>query len=611
MSILSINEQLKTLPELPGSYQFFDKDNEIIYIGKAKNLRSRVCSYFLKSKKSPKLEVMVPKIVRIEFIITNTEIEALILESHLIKKYKPKYNILLKDDKKFPYFIITNEDYPRIIVGRKRNKNPIVGKYFGPYTDSKAMYSTLNLIKKIFPLKQCKTPKFKDRPCIYYHIGRCHAPCQKLITKEEYKKILSKVELFLSGKQEQLCKALKKEMMKYANEQKYEKAACFRDSFLDVQKTIEKQKVIFENTKMNQDVISVFKNVENEFENLCAISLLQIRQGRLIGKQDFEYKIDELDDLNEIVESFLKEYYDLISNIELPDEIILNNNITNIELYEKWLSSKNNKKVKIITENSKKYEDIKNLGQKNAKYHLEKIKIENLSKIQNDYNEIGSYLKEKLKLSKFPFTVECFDISHIQGTNTVASMVHFENGMMKKTMYRKYKLKTIKNQKPDDFKSLQEVIKRRYSRLLKEHKEFPDLIIIDGGKGQLSSVMKIFEELKIKNQDVISLAKRLEEIFLPNKKESIILARNSQALYFFQRIRDEAHRFAITFHRSLREKASKHSILDEIKGLSEKNKIILLKKYKTIAEIKRLNLNDLNTLIGKRAGKILYNFFHT
>ena len=392
---MDIQEQLKTLPDLPGSYQYYDKNNEIIYVGKAKNLKKRVLSYFHKTLDTPKLRVLVPQIVRIEFIITNTEVEALILEAHLIKKYKPKYNVLLKDDKKYPYFVITDEDYPRVIVARKGNRNPIKGKYFGPYTDSRAMYATLDLLKKIFPLKQCKTPKFKSRPCMYYDIGRCCAPCQKMVSVEDYKKILNKVELFLSGKKGELIAELKKEMQKCSDNFEYEKAAKYRDSYLDIEKTLETQRVVFENTNKNQDIIA-FLNEGNMF----GFTLLQIREGRLIDKREFSFDFSTLDNYSEVIEFFLKEYYELLSNIDFPDEIIINYQLDDdtIKLYNEWLSSKAKKNVKIIKGTTKKYEDLKTLGIKNAKSYMEKLKQKKLNEIQTDYNEIGSYIMEKLCL---------------------------------------------------------------------------------------------------------------------------------------------------------------------------------------------------------------------
>lgn len=599
-----VKETLAIIPELSGSYQYYDKDGEIIYVGKAKNLKKRVYSYFNKHHDSPKLRVMVPQIAKINFIVTDSEVEALILESHLIKKHKPKYNVLLKDDKKFPYFVITEEEYPRIIVARKANKNKIKGKYFGPYTDSRAMYATLDLIKKLFPLKQCKTPKFKDRPCLYYHIGRCMAPCQRLITPEEYKKILKNVELFLTGKQKELVDALKKEMEKYASNEDFEKAARYRDSWRDVQKTMEHQKVVFENTNINQDIVSVY----NE-GNLFVVSLLQIRQGRLTDKKDFQFSNLNLSNETEVLTTFLKEYYTMASETEIPATIVLPKLLEkeDIELYEQWLASVAHKKVNITDAASKRNIELLSLAQKNAKFYFEKVKLEKLNEIQRDYNEVGSYIQEKLGLSKFPYVAECFDISHIQGTNTVASMVTFENGMPKKSRYRKFKVRSTES-KPDDFQSLQEVVERRYFGKLSETLPMPDLIIIDGGKGQLSSVMEIFDAHDF-HPDVVSLAKRLEEVFKPHESQPVVFPINSPALYFFQRIRDEAHRFAITYHRKLRGKKATESVLDEIKGLSKENKEILMKEFKDIKKISQASYEQLCEKIPKRAAKAVYNYF--
>ncbi len=602
-----VQQTLSIIPELSGSYQYYDKDGEIIYVGKAKNLKKRVYSYFNKHHDSPKLRVMVPQIAKIQFIVTDSEVEALILESHLIKKHKPKYNVLLKDDKKFPYFVITEEEYPRIIVARKANKNKIKGKYFGPYTDSRAMYATLDLIKKLFPLKQCKNPKFKDRPCLYYHIGRCMAPCQRLITPDEYKKILKNVELFLTGKQKELVDALKKEMEKYAAKEDFEKAARYRDSWMDVQKTMEHQKVVFENTNINQDIIAVY----NE-SNLFVVSLLQIRQGRLTDKKDFQFSNTEgnLSSEYEVLTTFLKEYYTMASESEIPNTIVLPRLLeqNDIELYTNWLASVAGKKVKISDAPTKRNIELLNLAQKNAKFFFEKVKLQKLTEIQRDYNEVGSYIQEKLGLTKFPYVVECFDISHIQGTNTVASMVTFENGLPKKSRYRKFKVRSTES-KPDDFKSLQEVVERRYFGKLTETLPMPDLIIIDGGKGQLSSVMEIFESKGLE-VDVVSLAKRLEEVFKPHKSEPVIFPINSPALYFFQRIRDEAHRFAITYHRKLRGKKATESVLDEIKGLSKTSKEALMNEFKDVKKISQASYEQLCEKIPKRSAKAVYNFFN-
>lgn len=545
----NLRQTLKLLPSLPGCYIYYNKDDEIIYVGKAKILKRRVMSYFNKKHHdSVKVQVLVSQIERLEYIITNTEVEALILESHLIKKHKPRYNILLKDDKKYPYFLITDEDFPRIQVVRKKNMNPEKGRYYGPYTDVRAMYSTLDFLKKIFPLKQCKSPKFKDRPCLYYHIGRCMAPCQNKVTSEEYKSLVHQAELFLSGKQSELMAQLKEQMEKFAAAEQFEKAARLRDSFLDLKKTLEKQKVVYENTKLNEDIISLLTE-----DGIFAIVILMVREGRLIDKKDFVYEV-ETEDKTEFFATFFKEYYNNLT-LGYPDKIVSNEleNVGEKELYEEWLEILAKKKVKISYGKSAQGKELQMLADKNAKVVLDNAKLKKMSKIRDDFNEIGSYLAEKLELKNFPHRIECYDISHIQGTNTVASMITFINGQSKKSEYKRFKIRTTEG-KPDDFLSMKEVLIRRLKHLGEKNWDKPDLMIIDGGKGQLSSVMQIIEELGITGIDVVSLAKKHEEVFLPKRSEPVILPQNSSALFLFQRIRDEAHRFAITYHRNLRSK---------------------------------------------------------
>lgn len=544
----NLKQSLKLLPSLPGCYLYYNKDNEIIYVGKAKILKRRVLSYFNKKHHdSVKVQVLVSQIERLEYIITNTEVEALILESHLIKKHKPRYNVLLKDDKKYPYFLITDEDFPRISVVRKKNMNPEKGRYYGPYTDVRAMYSTLDFLKKLFPLKQCKNPKFKDRPCLYYHIGRCLAPCQQMVTSEEYKALVHQVELFLAGKQSELMVQLKEQMEKFAAAQQFEKAARLRDSYLDLKKTLEKQKVVYENTKLNEDIISFLSS-----DGIFAIVILMVREGRLIDKKDFVYEVED-EDRTEFFATFFKEYYNSLT-LGFPDKIVSNEleAVGEKALYEEWLEILAKKKVKISYGKSTQGRELQMLADKNAKVVLENAKLSKMSKIREDFNEIGSYLAEKLRLKNFPHRIECYDISHIQGTNTVASMVTFINGQMKKSEYKRFKIRTTEG-KPDDFMSMKEVLTRRLKHLGDEEKwAKPDLIIIDGGKGQLSSVMQIIKELGIEGIDVVSLAKKHEEVFLPGQSKPVILPANSSALFLLQRIRDEAHRFAITYHRKLR-----------------------------------------------------------
>ena len=543
-------DQVKLMPKLPGSYQFYDNKGTVIYVGKAKNLFKRVRSYFV-SNDSIKVNVMVPKIAKIECIVVDSEIEALILESELIKKYKPRYNVLLKDDKKFPYFVITEEEYPRITVVRKANKNPIKGKYFGPYTDSRAMWATLEVLERIFPLKKCKKPKFNTRPCLYYDMGQCMAPCQRLITPSDYMKILKDVELFLTGRRSELLKILKEQMQTASNNLEFEKAAKYRNSYNDIEKTMEKQKIVSENTKQNNDYIGVMRE-----GNIFCAAVLEIREGCLVNKKDFDFKgiqTEDKTDFKEIIKAIMREYYSIMDDINIPKNIIVQELPDEKEIYEAWLTKRKGANVKIIEAKSEKDKEILSLAQKNSIYNLEQLKLKNLSDIQNDYNEVGAYIKEKLGLKKFPHIVECYDISHIQGTNTVASGVVFENGFPKKSLYKKYKLRTIEKGEVNDFKSMNEILQRRFKRIVEKNDYTPDLIIIDGGKGQLSSAYKAMKDFGL-DIDMVSLAKREEEVFLPNKKTSVIFPINSGALYFFQRIRDEAHRFAITFHRQLRNK---------------------------------------------------------
>ena len=479
-----IKKLLQIIPHSPGSYQFYDKNGEIIYIGKAKNLYKRVSSYFLNKKNvSPKLKIMVPQIVDIKYIVVDNEVESLILESQLIKKHKPKYNVLLKDDKKFPYFVVTDEEYPRVIVARKANKNLIKGKYFGPYTDIRAMHATLEILQKIFLLKKCKTPKFNSRPCLYYDLGQCLAPCQKLVTTKEYDKIVRDVELFLQGKQKELIKILKSKMKNYSMSLEYEKAGKMRDAILDIEKTLEKQKVIVESKNTNEDYLAII----NDKNSYCAC-IIEIREGRLIAKKDFEFMKYTIQDEKEVINAVIREYYALLQDSNIPKKIFITSMIDEVEIYNEWLSKRLGQKVKIALPATKKQKEIMELAEKNAELNMDKIRLKEIVEIQNDYNEIGSYIAEKLNLKSFPHVVECYDISHIQGTNTVASGVCFVNGEPKKSLYRRYKLKTIQKGEVDDFKSLREILTRRFKRIIDKGEKAPDLIIIDGGKGQLSGV---------------------------------------------------------------------------------------------------------------------------
>jgi len=618
---LTIEESLKLLPDAPGVYLMHDKNDEIIYIGKAKNLKKRVKSYFQKNHDSAKLIVMVPQITRFDFIITDSEVEALILESHLIKKHKPKYNVLLKDDKHFPWFLITEEQYPRIIVTRKADKKLQKGKYFGPYTNARAMYSTLELIKKMFPLKQCKTPRFKDRPCMYFQIGKCLGVCQKLTSPEDYKEVVKQVEMFLSGKQNELLSELKNQMELFAAKQEFEKAARYRDSYFDVMKAVGKQKVVSENTDINQDILGFARD-----NSIMSIALLKVRDGRLIAKEDFDIKLYDIHTPYEAIIAFIQEYYQLIDSSEIPKELLLSCEIEEDEtkIIQEWLTLKKGSKVSLLTPNIDSHASLRmtmkhelvEMADKNAIASLESLKVSEMASLQNDWTETGCYIQEKLNLPNFPNRIECFDISHIQGTNTVASMVVFINGKPYKSEYRKFKIRTLKEGQTDDFASMAEVIKRRYQKLLKDvstddkKQFFPDLIIVDGGKGQLSSALEALEELGLNNMPIVSIAKKFEEIYLPENSNPVIFPVNSKALFLFQQIRDEAHRFAVSYHRKLREKNAVKSILDEISSLQLSHKKILIEYFGDINGIMAANKSELSRVIGKTHGAKVYSFLH-
>ena len=621
---ISLNESLKLLPDAPGVYLMHDKNGEIIYIGKAKNLKRRVKSYFNKNHDSPKLIIMVPQITKLDFIITDSEVEALILESHLIKKHKPKYNVLLKDDKKFPWFLITDEDYPRIVVTRKADKKRQKGKYFGPYTNARAMYSTLELIKKMFPLKQCKTPRFKDRPCMYHQIGKCLGPCQKLVTPKEYQEVVKQAEMFLSGKQTELLSELKKQMEICAEKQEFEKAAKYRDSYFDVMKAVGQQKVVSENTDVNQDILGYACD-----NMIISIALLKVREGRLIAKEDFDMKLDQMHTSYEALIAFIQEYYQLIDKSEIPKELLLPCDIQeeDSKIIKEWLEIKKGAKVSLLSPKDSRTSlrmtlkhELVELANKNAESSLESLKVSEMYKLQNDWNDIGTYIQKMLKLPTFPNRIECFDISHIQGTNTVASMVVFINGKPYKSEYRKYKIRTLQEGHTDDFAAMKEVIKRRYYKLLKDMSEvrdgkddnkiFPDLIIVDGGKGQLSSAIESLEEIGLTDMPVVSLAKKFEEVYIPDQSKPVVFPQDSNALFLFQQVRDEAHRFAVSYHRKLREKNAIKSVLDDIPNLTISHKKQLVEHFGDIEGIMSANKSELSRIIGKTYGVRVYNFLH-
>jgi len=579
-----LEEKLKTLPDNPGVYLMKNSEGKIIYVGKAKILKNRVRQYFQKNKNhSPKVQAMIKKIFDFETIITASEVEALILECNLIKKFRPKYNICLKDDKTYPYIKITAEKFPRILITRKKISDG--GKYFGPYTNS--VKENLQLLLKIFPLRTCKN--FQKRPCLEFHIKRCLAPCAEKISVENYLEIVKSAEKFLEGKTAEVEKNLLKEMEFAAENLNFELAAKLRDILFAIKKFSEKQKIISD--VGNVDALGICK----KNSEVC-VQIFFVREGKVLGRENFLLENAGEESDAKIIEEFLKNYY---SRTEIfAEEILLPCEIEEEKIFAEWL------KVKIFEPKRGIKKSLVEMANENAeKFLQEKIQREEIKNSQT----LGAVeeLKKFLNLPILPKKMECFDISHIQGAETVASMVSFFNGIADKKNYRRYKINSTEG-KPDDFLSMREVIFRRYSKISAEN--LPDLIVIDGGIGQLNSALEIIRGLNLKIP-VISLAKQFELVFTENFSEPIKL--EGQALFLMQRIRDEAHRFAITYHRKLRRKRNLESELDKISGIGKVRREELLKKFGSIEKIKSATLEEILEVpsMNKVAAESLQKFF--
>ena len=586
-----IEEKLKTLPDSPGVYLMKNSEGKIIYVGKAKILKNRVRQYFQANKNhSVKVKAMVAKIADFETIITASEVEALILECNLIKKYRPRYNVCLKDDKSYPYLKLTlNEDFPRVFITRRIINDG--SKYFGPYTNSQAVKDSLELLKKLFPLRTCKN--FGKRPCLEYHINRCLAPCVDKISRADYSDLVQATEKFLDGKTADVEKDLTDKMNFAADNLNFELAAKLRDILLSVKKISEKQKIVTDTGDI--DAIGLAR-LNDE---VCA-QIFFIRDGKVTGRESFLLTgaVDESD--AKVTAEFIKQYYnsaklsatEILLPVELLDE--------EVKILSEWLGAKifepkrgvKKSLVEMANENAEKF-----LAEKSAR---EELKISQTSHAVED-------LQKFLHLPKLPKKMECFDISHFQGAETVASMVVFVNGQPDKKSYRRFKIRSTEG-KPDDFLSMREVTSRRYGKLTAE--ELPDLVVIDGGIGQLNSALEIIRSFG-HEVPVVGLAKEFELIFVEGESEPVELPRESQALYLMQRIRDEAHRFAITYHRKLRRARNLKSALDNVAGIGEKRREELLKKFGTLDKIKSASLEELLTVptMNRTAAESLINFF--
>ncbi|MBD3226143.1 MAG: excinuclease ABC subunit C [Caldithrix sp.] len=585
---MNIAEKLKNLPQKPGCYLFKDKNANILYVGKAAGLRQRVRSYFQDSRpEHPRLRAMINKTTDVEWIVTDSEVEALILENNLIKEHKPRYNVSLRDDKSYPYIRITNEDFPRVFVTRRIVRDG--SQYFGPYTDVKNVRYTLKTLQRIFPVRSCSydlTPevirKKKVRLCLDYYIDKCKGPCEGLQSMDDYAKIIDRVRRFLKGKTDEIVKELKEEMTTLAQNMAFEDAARVRDR-LDALETYRNSQKIVQSEHVDRDIVTVAK----EDDDACAV-LFKVREGKIIGRSHYYLKKVEWKREKEIVEIFLNQYYQ--KSDEIPREVFVQDTIENQSAVEQWLSGRLQRKVNIISPKIGEKKKLMKLGVKNARYLLSELKLQK-EKAKNYIPHAVKALQRDLKLEKPPVHIECFDVSNLQGADAVASMVYFENGKPKKSQYRRFNIRT--KETPDDFAMMKEAVKRRYTRLLNEAQSLPDLIVIDGGKGQLSSVTKILSDLQLQHIPIIGLAKRLEEIYFPGINDAQMLPKSSSGLKLLQRIRDEAHRFAITAHRQKRSKRTLASELDAIAGIGIKRREKLLKTFGSVKSIQNTNVQTL------------------
>ena len=585
---------IESIPKLPGIYIMKDRRSEILYIGKAKVLRNRVRSYFQNSRNlHPRTRIFLDKVDDIKFLTTKTEAEALILESNFIKKHQPKYNVLLKDDKHYPYLrLTTQEKFPRLEVVRRVKKDKAT--YFGPYTMVKEVRETIRLIYKIFPLRQSKDKLDGSplrRPCLNHQMGRCLAPCAGLVSSQDYSEIVQDVSLFLKGKNTTLLKGLKAKMEAASAETRYEEAAVLRDKISAVQTVIDKQKIISTSLE-DQDVIAYCSEKDQ-----AMAQVLIIRSGKMLGEKIFKLKSRKEMEEDETLSSFLKQYY--ADESILPAEVLLPHPIEDADLIASWLSEKKGTCVRIEVPVIGKKRDLIRMAEENASFAM---------RMESDKGEVGTRSLEELQtalnLKHFPEIIEGFDLSNISGLHAVGSMVVFENALAAKSKYRRYKISTVKG--IDDYASLREVMTRRYSRLLKENAPLPNLILIDGGKGHLNAGHDVLQALNLMDRlDLVCIAKGkfrnnlvTDEVYLPQQKKPVLFHENSPSRFLMQRIRDEAHRFAISYHRKLRGKKTLESPLELIPGIGKKRRLMLLKKFGSLENIQKASLEELAILPG-------------
>ena len=598
-------EKLKAIPALPGIYQFKDKNGKVIYVGKGKNLRNRVRSYFQSNVNSPKTLALIKRVRDFQLIVTDSEVEALVLENNLIKELKPRYNINLKDDKTFPYIRVTNEPYPQIYSTRQVVQDG--SKYFGPYTNVRDMKISLRMINQTFRIRSCKyyidedsIEKGKVKVCLDYHIKKCDGPCEGLISEKEYGKMVDRVIQVLKGKTDDLISELKIEMQDHSKNLDFEKAAQARDMLDKLSVYASKQKIISTDFG-DRDIISAAVEGKD-----VACTILNIRNGRLIGQKRLKLSADIESEMNDVISAIIRFYYNEF--VEIPKEIVLEVIPSEKATLLDWLNSKAKRKVKFVIPKIKSdTKSILNMCKQNAVLQLKEIQLQKMKK-EGNLPYVLSSLKRDLRLNVLPRKIECFDISHIQGSDTVASLVVFVDGKPKKSLYRKFIIKSVDG--VDDFASMREVVQRRYSKLKEENEQLPELIMVDGGKGQLSSAVEILTNLGFGNYNIIGLAKRLEEIFFPGDPEAQTIPKTSSSLKLLQHLRDEAHRFAVTFHRERRSKRTFKTELTDIKGIGTKAAEKLLIHFKSVSEIKKQPDEEISKVVGRAKAKLIVEYFN-
>ena len=591
-----ILEKVSHLPTTPGVYLWRDKYQRIIYVGKAINLRNRVRSYVQQDvNRSVKVTAMMRRAWDVETIQTKTEMEALILEATLIKEHHPKYNIMLRDDKTYPYVKVTvQEEYPRLFMTRRLERDG--AKYFGPFTDVTAVHHVLRILRSYYPLRTCKSMKV-ERPCLQYHMHYCEGPCMNYVTVESYRKYIDDIVALFEGKQVQVIQEITSKMEQASEDLEFELAAKYRDDLLSIQKVQEKQRMVTQRGDM--DVLGMAIDGP-----MACIQLFFIRSGRLLGRENY-FVQHEGDSPELVMTEFIKQYYG--GSTFIPKELLLPMDSVDRELFSEWFTSMKGQQVDVSVPQRGYKKDLIKMAEENAQNFL----AERRRQWQYTIDKAGGAVKklaEVLDLPRLPERMECYDISHMQGAETVASMVVFEGGKPAKREYRRFKLKTVQG-KPDDFASMAEIMERRYGN--EKDWPMPDLIIIDGGKGQLNAALPVIRAMGVTDVPVISLAKRIEEVFVEGESESIILEHHTPELQLLQQIRDEAHRFAITYHRRLRGKRNLESVLDHIEGIGPKRRKALYKHFGNLDAMRVAELEELESVEGmnKKAALAVYEFF--